>query len=209
MSTDKSQPSFNLKQRITGAVVLVALAVIIVPLVLDFRTDYNQVITVTNIPPKPDNFKVEVYSFEKDIVVPIAPVEEVVQAADDQTQPQPLKTAIDAGSIDQAHAKDRINELNDRLNESGDGLAQPLGLVKAESWVVQLASLSQEKNALILRDRVRNIGLAAFVTKGKVDGKTLYRVLVGPKILRSDAERLQQQLVDEIKLTGLVLKYQR
>lgn len=63
-----------MKQRLVGGLVLVALAVIFVPLILDFRKDYDHVIRGTNIPPKPDDFHVE--------VVPLKPPEETLPPAE-------------------------------------------------------------------------------------------------------------------------------
>ena len=78
----------RMKQRTVGGLVLVALAVIIVPLILDFRKDYNHVIRGTNIPPKPDDFRVE--------VVPLKPPEE--------TLPSPESLADSKADIDESHA---------------------------------------------------------------------------------------------------------
>lgn len=47
-------------QRLVGALVLLALAVIIVPMILDFRKGYDVAINKTNIPPKPADFRVEI-----------------------------------------------------------------------------------------------------------------------------------------------------
>jgi len=47
-------------QRIVGALVLLALAVIIIPMVLDLRKGYDVSIDKTNIPPRPEDFRVEV-----------------------------------------------------------------------------------------------------------------------------------------------------
>lgn len=205
---DRTQSQVNMKQRITGGVVLLALIVIIVPMVLDFRSDYDHIIRETNIPPQPENFKVEVYSFEKTkpIRVPLTPVEEVVQVESDTSEPQPPKSVEDTSSVDQAHAQDRIDELKSRgaVDKADSGI-----VLTSEAWVVQLASLSLESNAIKLRDRVRNAGMAAFVTSGQVNGKAMYRVLVGPKKLRSDADKLRLRLAKEVKLDGLVIKYQR
>src|SRR3989304_2227333 len=65
-SSMKSENGENkIKQRLVGALVLIALAVIIIPLILDFRKDYGTVIKGTNLPPKPEDCRVE--------VVPIQP----------------------------------------------------------------------------------------------------------------------------------------
>lgn len=45
-----------MKQRIIGAVVLVSLAVIFIPMLLDGNRQYERVIVKTNIPPKPRSF---------------------------------------------------------------------------------------------------------------------------------------------------------
>ncbi len=203
---DRTRVTVNLKQRITGAIVLLALIVIIVPMVLDFRTDYDHVIRESNIPPQPENFKVEVYSFSnRPIEVPVEPVEEIVQPETDHQAEPPVKTGIDSSSVDQAGAQQRIDELVDHKGPQQGGVSQST----VEHWVVQLASLAQEANAIKLRDQVRNKGMSAFVTRGHVNGKAMYRVLVGPKILQSDARKLRQSLLEEIKLDGLVMQYQR
>ena len=44
----------NLKQRLVGAVVLVSLAVIFIPMILDGRDPSVNYITKSNIPPKPE-----------------------------------------------------------------------------------------------------------------------------------------------------------
>jgi len=60
-SSSNSEAEDNkFKQRLVGALVLIALAVIIIPMFLDFRKDYGRVIRGSNIPPKPDDFHTEV-----------------------------------------------------------------------------------------------------------------------------------------------------
>jgi DedD protein len=74
-------------------------------------------------------------------------------------------------------------------------------------WVVQLGSFSVEKNALKLRNKLRNNGHASFVEQYKHDGKTSYRVRVGPEQTRELAEQLKTRLKDETKLNGLVMSF--
>jgi DedD protein len=210
MSSDRKQPAFDMKQRLTGALVLVALAVIIVPLVLDFRQDYDRGITSTNIPPEPDDFRVEVFNFDKstDINVPDLPVDDIVQTPASQT-PSPARADADDTDGAQTEVRSRVTELRNRRSDSKDGNAATAGQPRAEAWVVQLASLTREANAQALQERVRKKGLHAFIVRGQVNGKTMYRVLVGPELLRSNAEKQRQRLRDEINLNGLVIKYQR
>ncbi|MGD8566474.1 MAG: SPOR domain-containing protein [Gammaproteobacteria bacterium] len=74
-------------------------------------------------------------------------------------------------------------------------------------WVVQLGSFSVEKNALILRDKLRSNGHASFVERYKHDGKTSYRVRVGPEQTRELAEQLKSRLKKETQLNGLVMSF--
>lgn len=211
MNSDRKHPAFDIRQRITGAVVLIALAVIIVPLILDFRQDYDRGITSTNIPPRPDDFKVEVFTFDKSaaIKVPVLAQENVVQASAKQQDETPQAESTDETSESQQDVRSRVTEMRNRVSDSKDGSVAAAGQAKAEAWVVQLASLTREANALALQERVRKLGLHAFTVRSQVDDKTMYRVLVGPELLRSNAEKQRQKLLDEVKLSGLVVKYQR
>ena len=74
-------------------------------------------------------------------------------------------------------------------------------------WVVQLGSFSVEKNALKLRDQLRKNGHASFVEAYKHDGKTSYRVRVGPELTRELAEQLKIRLKKETKLSGLIISF--
>lgn len=83
MTSHETEPAKTYPaQRIVGALVLLALAVIIIPMVLDFRKGYDVSIDKTNIPPRPDDFRVEVLPLLEDSrpeapsqVVSSAPVE--------------------------------------------------------------------------------------------------------------------------------------
>ena len=212
MTNDTQRPAVNIKQRIIGAVVLIALLVIIMPSLLDLRKDYDLVVSGSNIPPKPDDFRVEVLQFDEDaeIKVPAAPAEEIVISADAATAgPGEKKIAPDAASAGQADTQERFNEMRNRINDSKDGSVAKAGQAAAEAWVVQLASLTRKQNALALRDRVLDKGLHAFVVSSEADGKVMYRVLVGPELLRSNAEKKRQRLLQEVNLDGLVVKYRR
>ena len=74
-------------------------------------------------------------------------------------------------------------------------------------WVVQLGSFSVQKNALKLRDRLRKKGHASFVEEYNRNGKTSYRVRVGPELTRELADALKQKLKAETKIDGLVITF--
>ena len=74
-------------------------------------------------------------------------------------------------------------------------------------WVVQLGSFSVEKNALKLRDKLRKNGHASFVEQYVREGKTTYRVRVGPELTRELAGKLKTQLKKETRIDGLIMAF--
>lgn len=74
-------------------------------------------------------------------------------------------------------------------------------------WAVQLGSFSVEKNALKLRDSLRKKGHASFVEEYTRNGKTSYRVRVGPELTRELANELKKKLKAETKIDGFVVEF--
>jgi DedD protein len=75
------------------------------------------------------------------------------------------------------------------------------------AWVVQLGSFSSEENARALNERLRKRGYSAFVEPLKQDGEQVYRVRVGPELLRSEAQALRDRIRAETQLEGIVVSY--
>lgn len=71
-------------------------------------------------------------------------------------------------------------------------------------FVVQLGAFRDTKDALGLRDRVRDLGFTVFTQQVRSEQGLLTRVMVGPVLDRASAEALQQQLQAKVKIDGLV-----
>lgn len=74
-------------------------------------------------------------------------------------------------------------------------------------WAVQLGSFSVQKNAIKLRDSLRKKGYASFVEDSTKNGKTSYRVRVGPELTRDLAGELRKKLKAETKIDGFVVAF--
>ncbi len=74
-------------------------------------------------------------------------------------------------------------------------------------WAVQLGSFSVQKNAIKLRDSLRKKGYASFVEDSTKNGKTSYRVRVGPELTRELAGELKKKLKAETKIDGFVVAF--
>jgi len=79
------------------------------------------------------------------------------------------------------------------------------GLPRAFS--VQLAAFREQDNARALRQRLLDDGYDAYVLEEGPGEATLHRVAVGPRIDRAAAVRLQEELAERYELEGLVMRF--
>lgn len=185
----------QLKQRIVGGLVLVALLAIILPLLLDTEQD-APALAQQEIPAEP---KIE-------DVAPSATPEitaELQSLAEQGVSPDRI---IETPSVPSGAPAIPATTPATPAPPSPQTETTP-GPGMAVSWVVQLGSFSDEKNALTLRDKLRAKGYAAFVERVHEANAATLRVRVGPEVERSRAEALAKRLDQEQHLKGVVLRY--
>ncbi|EQC1090194.1 SPOR domain-containing protein [Pseudomonas aeruginosa] len=205
----------GLKQRIVGALVLIALAVIFLPMLFTREDESRQV--VVEAPPRPQAPampSVEVQPTEVPELQPgeedIAPeiVEEGSPAAAGQPSqpigglpatPPPAQTQAPSASPPPSQpqppaAPPSPPPVEKRLEANN----------LPQSWSVQLASLSNRARAEELQKTLRSQGYNAYIRS--FDG--MNRVFVGPVIQRAEADRLRDQLSKQQKLNGFVVRFQ-
>ncbi len=178
-----------LKQRVVGAIVLISLAVIFLPMLLE-REGPARGIHGSNIPSNAEN-TLDAIEFQLDAASPPA----------------------ESGSILPPKTSD-IPFLQDILDKLKTGVAtekpMPAHVTKpqeqAYTWMVQLATFSNEPNAITLRDQLRGKGFATFVDK--VSGKEgeMWRIRVGPELTPERAQELSVRLEKETGLQPLVVR---
>lgn len=150
------------KQRIVGAIVLVALAVTFIPMLFSDPVVEPEMEVLVNVPPRPvippmPEFAVEEVEvpIPEPIVEPVDNIPEPVAAPAPAPAPAPaVKPGIDKNNL-------------------------PV------SWSIQLASLSKEVSANKLRDDYRKRGYKAYVRPEKGS----FKVMIGPFIRQADAQR--------------------
>lgn len=77
----------------------------------------------------------------------------------------------------------------------------------ATAWVVQVASLGSAAAAQDLQDDLRGQGFPAFVEQALVNGKTYYRVRVGPEVDRARADSVAARVQGFTSSKPLVQRY--
>jgi DedD protein len=189
----------QLKQRLVGAAVLVLLAVIVIPMILEQPNAPAPQIRRSPIPPKPEG------DFSSRIIPLDPPETPLVEAQRAKKVPiEPPETDVSAGGG----------------SSSADGTQPPRAAVPSESrpaaaagqsgltaWAVQLGSFSSAQNAIALRDRLRKKGYTSFVEKGRAYGSEITRVFVGPELARDQADKIVKKLYAETRLKGIVVRY--
>jgi DedD protein len=197
----------RLKERLTGAAVLVMLAVIFIPMVLDNSADSVNKITESNIPPRPDT------DFRSRNASPqITP--DVTEMG--ETQDRPPTTAQGDTSLErQSDPSDLVPEdRTPSVVDSGAEVARNTVQETADddaaggdAWVVQLGSFSSQSNANSLVAELQGQGYRAYIEEIKGDSGIIYRVRVGPELSRSEAEKTLAGLTEKFQLQGMILQY--
>ncbi len=192
----------KLKQRVVGGLVLLALAVIFIPMVLDFRKDYDQVINGTNIPPKPKDMRVETFELNQTPQVKV-PRLAVGESVEEKLANHPL--------VQQKRAADAVaaKALPPPPTKAVVAVKPASVSLSHEGWTVQVGSFGSESNAKGLRDKIRKNGFTAFVDSVNVKGKLSHRVRVGPAADKEKANALKKRLQKEMSLKGLVIWHQQ
>jgi len=171
-----------LKRRLVGAGVLVSLAVIFLPMLLEDRQGHEVRIETSNIPVKPEVDQ-EFHS-------------RVLPLPDDE----PLIAPLSADDL-RATAERPVEESVPVAEEEPE---QRVGL---SAWVLQVASLSNRSNAEALVENLRSGGYTAFLEQIHVKGTQLFRVRVGPEADRKRAEHALEDVQKQFNLKGQVVRY--
>ncbi len=194
---------FLLKQRLVGAIVLVALGVIFIPMLLE-GPDQTPVPKMDALPEPVDRQRSKpLGAFPAPDAIPEEGEESIVRA-DPEPEPEPVAEPQSDATQTPAQSLPTPEPLPPPVERAKKPATPAPALA---SWVVQAGSFSSQQNALRLRDKLRKAGFATQVEKAWVAGKAHYRVRVGPFLQRVDADKSRQQLLDKFALEGRVLSY--
>jgi len=193
---------FLLKQRLVGAIVLVALGVIFIPVLLE-GPEQTLVPEMEALPEPIDRqLRKPMNAFPAPDAIPAEPEQSVVLA-----EPEPEPEPASETRLEEASAPVQAVNQPEPLSPPPVPEEKPLKAGPLASWVVQAGSFSSEQNALRLRDKLREAAFVTQVEKARVGGKSHYRVRIGPFLERAEAEKSRKQLLDKFTIKGRVLSY--
>lgn len=178
------------KQRLIGAVVLVALAVIFLPMLLSGPAERTRVDIELAIPD-----------------APTAPPTPNLPDADMLDEPEPGQALesqpapVEPEALPEAAAPAQANSPED---------AAPLPQTTSDAggFFVQVGAFGSNENAQRLAQRLRDDEFSVVVRDETVDEQTRHIVWVGPEASRQSAERVAQRLADQHELSGFIVEPQ-
>ena len=180
----------TLKQRLIGAAVIIALAVIFVPMILDGSGQKKSVAINMEAPPKPK------FTFESDLPDPkkldeLPPIEQQEEKESEEivaTEPVPEVASAPEEKPQPVVVEATANHIKPNPTLS--------------AWAVQVAAFGEKDKALALQEKLLAGSYAAFTEKSANGSKVLYRVKVGPELKRENAEKLRDKIEKEHGLSG-------
>lgn len=194
----------RLKQRLIGAVVLVSLGVIFIPMLLKGPDSLDAPIFTSNIPEQPEQRKTEIIPLKPlpprpaNIPITAIPVEVEIHSSQPEAATSPSKTSPPKAEIPSTRKTETRPDTAPIMDKPKPTLS---------GWAVQVGSFSSRKNALGLQKRLRTKGYAAFVEAYRAKDNVRYRVRIGPELTSDKAKKLAGKLKREMGIDGLVLHH--
>jgi len=183
----------TLKQRLIGAAVIIALAVIFVPIILDGSGRQESVALNVEVPPEPT------FTFDSDLpdtkkLDELPPMDKPEDAAIDPSEQmenaeQSLpETAEETKTTSAQVVKAQVVEATKNHIKTNPALS---------AWAVQVAAFGKKGKALALQEKLLASKLSAFTEQSGKGNKSVYRVKVGPELKRENAEKLRDKIEKE------------
>lgn len=210
----------GLKQRVIGALVLISLAVIFVPMLFDepHTERSSRLIDIPEEPPFPEvqappatDTQPPSYRLEEP-----TDLESELAGNPDRAQPAPAEQV--PPSDEPAPAPAESEPVSEPVKESApatpETVQQPEPAPEAATeefsrslegaWVVQLGSFGNADNARNLRDKVREQGYDSHLQQVERGDTTFTRVFAGPFAEKPAAEKAKRELDAGFGVNGLV-----
>ncbi|MDX1403928.1 MAG: SPOR domain-containing protein, partial [Woeseiaceae bacterium] len=178
-----------LKERVIGAIVLVGVAVLVVPVFLDGSPGESQIVSKAVALPGQSQqqgaMQTVVLNRDRELPVPTStpPASNTARAPEKSKSPLPKPEAPAKQPAASPIADKQSDQQAEAVAQSVTGM-----------WAVQLGSFSNEENAERLAADLRKQGFAAFLSRVDTGSGALHRVRIGPQKDRDSAETVAAKL---------------
>lgn len=184
------------QNRLVGTIILVALAVIFLPDLLDGEKVSHKD-TFMQLPARPDHQPVaQTDAFPEDEVKErVSRTVEIVDevAVDDPVPADEQVAAVPSGEITETPDEAADYQVADKTVSAG--------------WVVQLGSFRHQKNVRELMDKLEAAGYRTFSRNINTSAGQLTKVFVGPDLQKDKLEKALPHLQELTKLQGKITEF--
>lgn len=197
-----------IRQRLVGTLVLLALGVVFWPIIF-IEPVSDEPIERMVMPPRP---AVD----ESPLPEPVVPSAEalgglqapVLDAVEQETADANTTLAADEGETDLAVELPEAASLDPAVPRDKAPPAPKLDAQGfAEAWVLQVATVSTRSRADTLVTSLQSKGYEAFRRDFQSNGKTLWRVQIGPRIERDKLKAIKTEVDRALKVDATILRY--
>lgn len=176
-----------MKPRLLGAVIILAIASIALPVLFQNPVKYPDV---------------------PDFVIPPEPAMPDLSSAKVPEQYEALKKRLKENPVEQK--VDKSAEFEQDNQNADEGLTFNLDTDKLPvAWSIRLATFKNYDNASSLRQKLREAGFKVYTRRSSNSSGDWVQVLVGPVLGRAEVEKLKLNLSKRYKLEGVVTRYMR
>ncbi len=181
----------TLKQRLIGAAVIIALAVIFVPMILDGSGQQKSIAMNMEVPPEPK------FSFETDLPEPkeldeLPVIEKKVEVKQEVSNENSAVETTEIVKQDASNSKPAKNNVIPKVVEATANHIKPQEGLSV--WAVQVAAFGEKEKAVALQEKLEANKFPAFTERTKAGSKVVYRVKVGPELKKENAEKLRDKI---------------
>lgn len=206
-----------LKQRLVGALILVALGVVFWPIIF-VQTEEKSVVGERSIPLPPG---VSMAPIEAPDSLALRASPELAAGGDSPVADEADANGFPTGEMSEQATSPAASQTEPKASASRASVEADTDTVRSEAperlvvdsdgvpvaWTLQVATVSSADKAEKLRKQLLDKNHKAYVTTVHSGGKSLFRVSVGPKFERVELEKLQTNINAEFGVTSMVVRY--
>jgi len=201
------------KQRLVGALVLIALGVVFWPIIF-VPTPNEASLQLPTMPARPEFDRTPIPTptsrrAEIEAHLPSLPDQRDLALAADVATALPAESSSENTQLQsQTMALKPAADLDPPTPRAVAPVVNPVdeqGL--AVAWVLQVATVSSESRAKTLLEQLKKRAYPAFIQQTKNGDKVLYRIKIGPKVERAKLDPIKAEVDALLKVNAVILRY--
>jgi DedD protein len=205
-----------LKQRLVGALILIALGVVFWPIIF-VEPAGMPLGESAQVPVRPTIDTTPMDPPSREGLRPSSPLHAGEEAEAEVAPATETDTAVIETQVEKAPVPQKPSLRSKLVSANTDKMPTTRSEAPAKpaidadgvpiGWILQVASVSSPSKAEELRSHLIGMGYKAYIKKIKKENSVLLRVYVGPKFERARLEAMQPRIDTQFKVKSMVRRY--